>query len=69
MIRKVRDKVIIDGFIGNDGQDSNWSIVLSPMLRDDTKCHVGLHWGDKETPTHEALISTPDLVKFAQEVL
>lgn len=69
MIRKVRDTVVIDGFTGNDGQDSNWSIVFKPKVGDDTVCFVGLYWGDKQEPTHEAVVSTPELVKFAQDVL
>ena len=68
-IKLVRKRIIIDAFIGNDGQDSNWSIVMEPHPFDDNKAKVGLYWGNKEEPTHTTLIDTSDLITMAKEVL
>lgn len=66
---KVRvNKIIIDNLISsNDGMDSNWSVEIKNGRQED-KLIVGLYWGDKETPTHEGVISKSDLLKYLGEI-
>jgi hypothetical protein len=56
-----RTMVLIDGFIGNDGKDSNWSIEIHKHPSQEHRALVGLYWGDKDTPTHETSVSLVDL--------
>lgn len=62
MTIQIVDKgIIINGFIGGDGQDSNWSVRIEnhPTIPELTKVH--LYWGDKETPTHSAAVKKTEL--------
>lgn len=50
-----RKAILIDCFIGNDGQDTNWSVRIRPGRQTD-KVIVELLWGDKETANHVTVI-------------
>lgn len=66
-MRQIHNRIVIDSFIGNDGMDSNWSIVIQNGRNED-KLLVGLYWGDKQHPTHECSISKTDLIKYLNKI-
>ncbi len=46
--------------------EGNWSVRFS---QNEEGVHLGLHWGDKEEPTHETQLSTDEFRKIAQRML
>lgn len=68
-VRRIKDRVIVDKFIGGDGQPSNWRLVFKPSLFHRGRVRVSLHWGDKEEPTHELETTKSVLIKALEESL
>lgn len=46
--------------------ESNWGVRFSQNA---DGVHIGLHWGDKDEPTHETQISTAEFKKIVSRML